>query len=140
MLSLRRCTIAAVVAALPVVPLQAQAAPSDADRAAVATLSSDLRNLVTTQEGWYAQHSAYALSVAELGGVYRTSAGVTVELANATAEPRTVELVQAVLGESQRMSNASARWAMKDGAPTFTLVVPPNARQAVTYKVTYIND
>lgn len=84
MLSLRRCTIAAVVAALPVVPLQAQAAPSDADHAAVATLSSDLRNLVTTQEGWYAQHSAYALSVAELGGVYRTSAGVTVELANAT--------------------------------------------------------
>jgi hypothetical protein len=70
----------------------------------------------------------------------RHTAQVSVELANATAEPRTVELVQAALGESQRMSNASARWAMKDGAPTFTLVVPPNARQAVTYKVTYIND
>ena len=44
------------------------------------------------------------------------------------------------MGASQRMSNASATWAMQDGAPTFTIVLPPHARQTVTYRVTYIRE
>lgn len=74
----------AVLVTLSAARLAAQAAPSDADRAAVATLSSDLRNLITAQEGWYALNGTYALSVAELGGAYRTSTGVTIALANAS--------------------------------------------------------
>lgn len=68
----------------------------------------------------------------------RHTADVSVELSNAAGVPETVELVQSTLGASQRLSNANARWAMKDGAPTFTLTVPANGRTTVTYRVTYI--
>ncbi len=68
----------------------------------------------------------------------RHTADVSVELSNAAGVPEVVELVQSTLGASQRLSNASARWAMKDGAPTFTVTVPANGRMTVTYRVTYI--
>lgn len=68
----------------------------------------------------------------------RHTADVSVELSNAGGAAETVELVQAILGASQRVSNASARWAMKDGAPTFLVPVPANGRVTVTYRVTYI--
>lgn len=82
------------------------------------------------------RHTTRALS----GDRVRHTVDMSVELSNATASPQTVELEQAVMGASQRLSNASATWAMQDGAPTFTIVVPPHDRVAVRYRVTYIRD
>lgn len=69
----------------------------------------------------------------------RHTADVSVELSNAAGVPEVVELVQSTLGASQRLSGANARWAMKDGAPTFTVTVPANGRMIVSYRVTYID-
>lgn len=74
-------------ALLPTLSLGAQASPApaaaDPDRAIIARLQSDLRNLVTAQEMHFSQKEAYALSVTALAGLYRASSGVTVELVNA---------------------------------------------------------
>ena len=45
-----------------------------------ATLKSDLRNLVTSQEVFFADHGTYAMSLSELAGtgIYSPSEGVTV--------------------------------------------------------------
>lgn len=63
--------------------LEAQTA-ADTVRALNARMKSDLRNLVTAQEGHYAERASYAPSVAVLGaGWYRPSVDVSVELVNA---------------------------------------------------------
>jgi len=82
--SLRTAALAAGLLSIPGGVVAAQATLTDADRAAIATLSSDLRNLVTRQEAWYAEKNSYALAFAELASSYRTSAGVMIELASAT--------------------------------------------------------
>jgi len=69
-----------VTAALLVSPtfLRAQDSQSDQDRqrSEMIKMKSDLRNLVTAQEAYYAGHNAYA---AELDGLsFRSSAGVTI--------------------------------------------------------------
>ena len=46
-------------------------------RAATRTLRSDLRNFLTAQERYYADHSTYASSLHAIGEMYRPSAGVT---------------------------------------------------------------
>jgi hypothetical protein len=46
---------------------------------------SDLRNLVTAQEMYYADHLTYAESLDMLGTTYRTSSGVTVTVLTGTA-------------------------------------------------------
>lgn len=48
-------------------------------QAAAATLRSDLRNLVTAQEAYFADHVTYARSLRHING-YRPSRGVTVVL------------------------------------------------------------
>jgi len=69
-------------------PLGAQSSPpisptvSEAERLTIGHLMSDLRNLVTMQEGHFAKTGAYALTVAGLGDAYRTTTGVTVEIVN----------------------------------------------------------
>lgn len=70
--------------AVPGVSVAAQtaAAPADPDRAIVARLKSDLRNLMTAQEANYAEKAAYALSMGALGDRYRASSAVTVEIVN----------------------------------------------------------
>lgn len=60
------------------------------------------------------------------------------EIANATDTVQTVEIVQEIMGASQRIQNGSARHAMKDGAPTWTLAVPANARMTLSYRVRWI--
>lgn len=69
----------------------------------------------------------------------QVTSDVSVELSNASNTEQTVELVQRVLGTSQRVSNATAPWITKDGAPTFVVKVPPNSRTTITYRVRYIH-
>jgi hypothetical protein len=61
--------------------LSAQAGPADSVtvQAATATLRSDLRNLVTAQEAYFADHVTYARSLRAISG-YQPSRGVTVVL------------------------------------------------------------
>jgi hypothetical protein len=59
---------------------QAAAPDTVALRAARATLRSDLRNFVTSQEAYFADHTTYARSLRELGTIYVPSRGVTVVL------------------------------------------------------------
>ena len=60
----------------------AQAGKSDsvAIQAARATLRSDLRNFVTAQESFFADHVTYARSLREMGSGYQASRGVTIVL------------------------------------------------------------
>jgi hypothetical protein len=51
---------------------------TDTDRAYVAMMKSDLRNLVTAQEAYFADHATYAASLSQLTNLYRPSTGVVV--------------------------------------------------------------
>src|SRR2546426_4251942 len=53
---------------------------SVAIQAARATLRSDLRNFVTAQEAYFADHGTYARSLRQMQNGYRSDAGVTVVL------------------------------------------------------------
>lgn len=73
------------------------------------------------------------------------TADLTIEVANATNRPQQVEIAQQILGASQRVTNtmwngAAVRATTKDGEPTFLLTVPPNSRNALSYRITYIDD
>ncbi len=70
------------VTLLPATALTAQEAQPDSAlvRAAWLTLRSDLRNFVTAQEIYFADHSTYASSLREMGEIYRPSPGVTLVL------------------------------------------------------------
>ncbi len=46
-------------------------------RAATRTLQSDLRNFVTAQERYFADHTTYASSLHDMREIYRPSPGVT---------------------------------------------------------------
>ena len=67
------------VSLLPATHVTAQEAQPDSAtvRAATRTLRSDLRNFVTAQERFFADHMAYAKSLHEIRETYRPSAGVT---------------------------------------------------------------
>lgn len=54
-------------------------------RAYRAVMSSDLRNLVTTQEAYFADNITYAVSLDALGDYFATSGGVTVRILAASA-------------------------------------------------------
>lgn len=82
------------------------------------------------------RHTTRKLSQARV----RHTVDMSVELSNATASPQTIELVQSNMGDSQRLTNTNARWAMQDGEATFTIVLPPHDRKTVTYRVTYIRE
>ncbi len=53
------------------------------EKAYVASMKSDLRNLVTAQEAYFSDRTTYA-TTGDLGTNYRPSAGVTVTVATAT--------------------------------------------------------
>ena len=56
------------------------------EKAYVASMKSDLRNLITAQDAYYADNNSwYAAGTANLGTNYRASTGVTVVIAGATA-------------------------------------------------------
>jgi len=59
---------------------QERAPDSAAVRAAASTLKSDLRNFVTAQEQYFADHRTYARFLRQMGGAYRASPGVTLVL------------------------------------------------------------
>ena len=54
------------------------------EKAYVAAMKSDLRNLVTAQESYFADNMSYG-SIANLGTAYSSSAGVTVATSAVTA-------------------------------------------------------
>lgn len=55
------------------------------EKAYLASMKSDLRNLVTSEEAYFSDNnSSYATSVAALGTYYLPSAGVTVTVSNVT--------------------------------------------------------
>ena len=72
--------LAAGVLCVPTGVAQAQAdAPDDAAvRAHIRVLQSDLRNLVTAQEAFFADNMAYAPSIPAMGGMYFPSRGASV--------------------------------------------------------------
>jgi prepilin-type N-terminal cleavage/methylation domain-containing protein len=52
-------------------------------KAYVASMKSDLRNLVTAQEAYFSDHSnIYADDMSQLGTNYKSSTGVTVDIVN----------------------------------------------------------
>jgi type IV pilus assembly protein PilA len=56
------------------------------EKAYVASMKSDLRNLVTAQEAYFADNnSSYAASTGAMGTNYRASSGVTVTINSSTA-------------------------------------------------------
>jgi hypothetical protein len=61
-----------------------------------------------------------------------------VRIANASALPATVELVEVVHGDSQRIDTETVRHRMKDGAPTWTITLAPGAEQVLRYRVRWI--
>ena len=55
------------------------------EKAYVASMKSDLRNLITAQEAYFSDYnSTYAASTGSLGTAYRASSGVTVTLGSVT--------------------------------------------------------
>ena len=55
------------------------------EKAYVASMKSDLRNLITAQEAYYSDNnSLYAASTTNLGTNYRASSGITVTLGSVT--------------------------------------------------------
>ena len=55
------------------------------EKAYVASMKSDLRNLVTAQEAYFSDNnSMYAASTTNLGTNYKPSTGITVTIANST--------------------------------------------------------
>ena len=67
------------VTLLPATGLTAQEAQPDSAlvRAATRTLRSDLRNFVTAQEIYFADHNTYESSLHAMREIYRPSSGVT---------------------------------------------------------------
>ncbi len=63
---------------------QQPAPDSAAVKAAVAVLKSDLRNMVTAQEAFFADHVTYARTMRELGKNFTASRGVTIVLLQAS--------------------------------------------------------
>jgi hypothetical protein len=76
---LSRLLVPIVLAVVVAPAIRAQTADqSDADNAIRAKLKSDLRNLVTSQEAYYASHNAYADVLGNL--TFRPSSGTEVSL------------------------------------------------------------
>jgi type IV pilus assembly protein PilA len=77
------------------------------EKAYIASMKADLRNLITAQEAYFADNnSAYASSTGAMGTNYRASAGVTVVISNTTntgwqasaTHPSTAKTCQITLG------------------------------------------
>jgi hypothetical protein len=61
-----------------------------------------------------------------------------VRVTNASAQPATLELVERVYGDSQRINGETVRNRMKDGQPTWTLTLPPGGEQTLRYTISWI--
>ncbi|HYR99306.1 MAG TPA: prepilin-type N-terminal cleavage/methylation domain-containing protein [Gemmatimonadales bacterium] len=85
-------------------------------RAQVAAMKSDLRNLVTLQESYFAQNLKYAT---DLGSAYTVSAGNPVPTIMLTGDGWTATLTNVTVGQTCAvfMGSTPARPAIKEGAP-----------------------
>jgi type IV pilus assembly protein PilA len=54
------------------------------EKAYIASMKSDLRNLITAQEAYYSDWNTYAQAITDLGTNYNTSNGVAVSLSGVT--------------------------------------------------------
>jgi len=61
-----------------------------------------------------------------------------VRVANASAQAANVELAERIYGDSQRITAETVRNRMKDGAPTWTLTLPPGGEQTLRYTISWI--
>lgn len=84
----RWALILALAATLGPVPQLVTAQESEPDsssvRAATRTLQSDLRNFLTAQERYFADHMTYATSLRDMREIYRPSRPVTLVLLTAS--------------------------------------------------------
>ena len=85
-------------------------------RAQVAAIKSDLRNLVTIQESYFAQNLKYAT---DLGNAYTVSAGNPMPTITLTGDGWTAMLTNVSVGQTCAvfMGSTPARPATKEGAP-----------------------
>jgi len=85
-------------------------------RAQVAAMKSDLRNLVTLQETYFAQNLQYAT---DLGSAYTVSAGNPMPTITLTGDGWTATLTNVTAGQTCAvfMGSTPARPAIKEGAP-----------------------
>jgi prepilin-type N-terminal cleavage/methylation domain-containing protein len=87
-------------------------------RAQIAAMKSDLRNLVTTEENYYAQHLKYA-TAADLAGAYNVSAGNSMPTITLSGDGWTATMTSASAGQicAVFMGSTPATPATKEGAP-----------------------
>jgi len=87
-------------------------------RAQVAAMKSDLRNLVTTQENYFAQNLKYA-SATDLAGAYNVSAGNSMPTITVTGDGWTATISNASPGQvcAVFIGSTPARPAINEGAP-----------------------
>ena len=86
------------------------------ERAQVAAMKSDLRNLVTLEENYFAQNLKYA---GDLGTAYTVSAGNPLPTITLTGDGWTATMSNATAGElcAVFMGSTPAKPATKEGAP-----------------------
>jgi len=87
-------------------------------RAQVAAMKSDLRNLVTLEENYFAQYLKYA-TAADLAGIYTVTVGNSMPIIALTGNGWTATLTSPTAGQmcAVFMGSTPARPAMKEGAP-----------------------
>jgi len=87
-------------------------------RAQVAAMKSDLRNLVTTEENYFAQNLKYATAT-DLAGAYTVSAGNSMPTITLTGDGWTATISSASAAQvcAVFMGSTPARPAIKEGAP-----------------------
>ena len=85
-------------------------------RAQVAAMKSDLRNLVTLEENYFAQHLKYA---ADLGSAYAVSAGNAMPTITLTGDGWTATMTSPTSGQlcAVFMGSTPIKPATKEGAP-----------------------
>ena len=86
------------------------------EKAYVATMKSDLRNLVTAQEGYFSDNQAFATSTAQLG--FQPSASVTVTITAAQGSDWEANATHAMTGRTcQVVVGANVPAGQNDGVP-----------------------
>jgi prepilin-type N-terminal cleavage/methylation domain-containing protein len=87
-------------------------------RAQVAAMKSDLRNLVTLEENYFAQNLKYATAT-DLAGTYTVSAGNSMPTVTLTGDGWTGTISSGSAGQlcAVFMGSTPARPATKEGAP-----------------------
>jgi len=107
-------TVVAIIGLLAVIAIPKLT--SLKERAQVAAMKSDLRNLVTIEENYFAQNLKYA---SDLGTAYAVSAGNTMPTITLTGDGWTATMSSASTGQlcAVFMGSTPARPATKEGAP-----------------------